>query len=311
MLSQDAYDGRVTGLSRFDRRDRGVLQVTGTDRVDWLQGLVTNDVRLVTPGHRLYAAWLTPQGRMITDLWLVGGDTVLFLDVPAALAPALATRLDGLVFSEDVQVTDVSATMPVSEFIGATDAHGVSASGVAVSSDVYGRPSVVVYGPWRLVADEQQLPQLREAEPSRLEALDVLRIEAGVPAFGSDMDTDTIPLEAGLESRAISFTKGCYVGQELIVRVTQRGGGRVVRHLAGLQLDRPLSPDTPLPRDVQVAGRSVGRLTSAAWSTRLGHAVALATLHRDHLTPGHQVEVADASGPVMARLVALPMTEAS
>ncbi|MBM3780093.1 MAG: folate-binding protein YgfZ [Acidobacteria bacterium] len=308
MWSQDAYDGRVTGLNRFDRRDRGVLQVTGTDRVDWLQGLVTNDVRLVTPGHRVYAAWLTPQGRMITDLWLVGTDAALLLDVPAPLASSLAARLDGLVFSENVQVTDVSATMPVSEFIGATDAHGVSVSGVAVRSDVYGRPSVVVYGPWRPVADEQQLPQLREAEPSGLEALDVLRIESGVPAFGRDMDTDTIPLEAGLESRAISFTKGCYVGQELIVRVTQRGGGRVVRHLVGLQSDRPLSPDLPLPRDVQVAGRSVGRLTSTAVSSRLGCAVALATLHRDHLTPGHQVEVADTAGPITARVVTLPMT---
>ena len=308
MSSQDAYETGVTGPLRVDRHDRGVLRVTGADRVDWLQGLVTNDVRLVTPGHRVYAAWLTPQGRMITDLWLVGTDTALLLDVPAPLASSLAARLDGLVFSEDVQVTDVSATMPVSEFIGVTEARGVSASGITVSSDLYGRPSVVVYGPWISVTDEQQLPRLHEARPVGLEALDVLRIEAGVPAFGIDIDTDTIPLEAGLESRAISFTKGCYVGQELIVRVTQRGGGRVVRHLAGLQLERPLSADTPLPRDVQVAGRSVGRLTSTALSSRLGHAVALATLHRDHLTPGHQVEVADTAGPIAARVVTLPMT---
>lgn len=310
MSSQDAYDALYRGVVRIDRHDRGVLRVTGADRVDWLQGLVTNDVRLAVPGVRLYAAWLTPQGRMITDLWLVATEAALLLDVPAGLAPALAARLDALVFSEDVTVTNVSDTVPVTEFIGADEARGVSASGVSVGSAVYGRPSVVVYGPWLAVVDEQQLHRLHEARPSGHEVLDVLRIEAGVPAFGIDIDTETIPLEAGLESRAISFTKGCYVGQELIVRVTQRGGGRVVRHLAGLQLDRPLSPGMPLPRDVQVGGRSIGRLTSLAWSPRLGHIVALATLHRDHLTTGHEVEVSDESGPVRARVVALPMTEA-
>ena len=311
MSSQDAYASVYTGVLRIGRSDRGVLRVTGADRFEWLQGLVTNDVRLVTPGHRVYAAWLTPQGRMITDLWLVGAEAAVLLDVPAALAPSLAARLDGLVFSEDVQVTDVTAEVPVTECLGAGGACGLSASGVTVDSLVYGRPSIVAYGPWETVADEQHLPVLCEAMPAGLDVLEVLRIEAGIPAFGLDIDTDTIPLEAGLESRAISFTKGCYVGQELIVRVTQRGGGRVVRHLAGLALDRPLSPGTALPREVQAGGRTVGRLTSTAWSPRLGHAVALAMLHRDHLTPGHQVEVSDPAGPVTARVVALPMSVAS
>lgn len=309
MSSQDAYDALYTGVMRVDRRDRGVLRVTGADRIDWLQGLVTNDVRLVMPGTRLYAAWLTPQGRMISDLWLVGTATALLLDVPAALGPALAARLDALVFSEDVTVTDVSDIVPVTEFIGVDEARGESPSGVAVVSAVYGRPSVVIYGPWPSVVDEQHLTALHEAPAGGHEVLDVLRIEAGVPAFGIDMDTDTIPLEAGLESRAISFTKGCYVGQELIVRVMQRGGGRVVRHLVGMQLARPVSAGAPLPRDVQVSGRSVGRLTSMAWSPRLGHIIALATLHRDHLTTGHEVEVSDPSGPIQAWVVALPMTE--
>jgi folate-binding protein YgfZ len=107
------------------------------------------------------------------------------------------------------------------------------------------------------------------------------------------MDTDTIPLEAGIEARAISFTKGCYVGQEVIVRVVHRGGGRVARRLVGLQLDgdAPPAPNAGLRHD----GRDVGRVTSAAWSPRAGAAVALGYVRREFVEPGTRLAV-DCSG---------------
>jgi folate-binding protein YgfZ len=121
------------------------------------------------------------------------------------------------------------------------------------------------------------------------ETADVIRVEAGIPKFGQDMDQDTIPLEAGIEGRAISFSKGCYVGQEVIVRVVQRGHGRVARKLAGLAVD---GEDVPAAgAAVAGDGRQVGRVTSSALSPAVGRPIALAYLHRDVLEAGTVLSV--------------------
>ena len=106
---------------------------------------------------------------------------------------------------------------------------------------------------------------------------EAIRIEAGVPAFHRDMDEETIPLEAGIESRAISFTKGCYVGQEVIVRVLHRGHGRVARKLVGLRVesDRVPAVGTTVQAGGDDAGREVGRVTSSTWSPALNQPIAL------------------------------------
>ena len=175
---------------------------------------------------------------------------MLLLDVPAALAGSLAARLDALIFAEDVQIDDASASMAVLQLFtaaegaaadGATDGTdaqmgGVARAAIEIPDPTFGVPSRVAYVPsttWNALF--QPCPH-RHMEVG-LDALEVLRVEAGVPRFLVDMTEDTIPLEAGLEDRAISFTKGCYVGQEIIVRVTTRGGGRVARKLVGLRVE--------------------------------------------------------------------------
>ena len=116
---------------------------------------------------------------------------------------------------------------------------------------------------------------------------DAIRLEAGVPVFRRDMDEDTIPLEAGIESRAISFSKGCYVGQEVIIRVLHRGHGRVARKLVGVVFD---GEQAPAGGSVVRAGdREVGRVTSSAMSPALNRPIALAYLHRDFVAPGTAV----------------------
>jgi len=125
-----------------------------------------------------------------------------------------------------------------------------------------------------------------------------VRIEAGVPVFHRDMDEDTIPLEAGIEGRAISLTKGCYVGQEVIIRVLHRGHGRVARKLVGL-----VFPDGAAPgrgATVQSESRDVGKVTSAVWSPALQRPIALAYVHRDFITPGTNVVVDDHTAEVTA-----------
>src|SRR5207342_579014 len=109
--------------------------------------------------------------------------------------------------------------------------------------------------------------------------LDVLRIEAGVPKFHRDMDEDTIPLEAGIESRAISLTKGCYVGQEVIIRVLHRGHGRVARKLVGLVMEGTVVPAADAA--ISAEGRQTGHVTSAVWSPARQAPIALGYVHRD------------------------------
>jgi folate-binding protein YgfZ len=124
------------------------------------------------------------------------------------------------------------------------------------------------------------------------EVAEALRIEAGVPRFHRDMDEETIPLEAGIEARALSTTKGCYVGQEVIVRVLHRGHGRVARKLVGLVAVTSALPDRGSV--VLADGREVGRVTSSALSPAVGAPIAFAYVHRDYTSPGTNVAIAGA-----------------
>jgi hypothetical protein len=131
------------------------------------------------------------------------------------------------------------------------------------------------------------------AAPLSREARETLRVEAGRPEFHVDMTAETIPLEANLLDRAISTTKGCYVGQEVIIRVLHRGGGRVAKRLVQLQFDggeaRVPSAGTALSAD----GREMGRVTSAVWSPRAGAAIGLGYVHRDFVREGLELAMPD------------------
>ena len=315
MFSAQGYDALRHDLACVRRTDRGVLRLAGADRAIWLQGLVTNDVLSLAPGRRVYSAYLTPQGRMLTDLWVVATEEALLLDVPAPLAPSLAARLDGLIFAEDVQVADVTSMTPCVHLLGPATRGArlpipvLLGGGVLVPDHQYGIPGLVAYGPLEALLDENGLDdELGSALEVDLDTFETVRIEAGVPRFLVDMTEDTIPLEAGIEDRAISFTKGCYVGQEIIVRVTTRGGGRVARKLVGLRLDLPAAsiaaPGAKAP--IRSGGRAIGHITSATWSPTLSEHIALGYVHRDFVEPGTAVQVTTAEGPVPAVVAALP-----
>jgi folate-binding protein YgfZ len=267
MFSLDGYRALRTDGGVVRRTDRGVLTITGADRATWLQGLVTNDVASLAPGETRYAAYLTPQGRMITDLNVTARADRLLLDVPAPLAAPLRDRLDGLIFAEDAQVIDSSATLAVWTAIEPSDG---ALTDVIVE---VGQPPGVSY------------PEIT------LDTFEVVRIERGIPRFLADMDTETIPLEAGIEDRAISFTKGCYVGQEVIVRVTHRGGGRVAKKLVRWKAD-PSAAIVPLPgARIVFEQRDIGRVTSAAFSPAREAVVGLGYVHRDFVDPGTEVTI--------------------
>ena len=294
---------------------RGQIAVAGPDRAAFLHGLLTNDIASLTAGRGCYAAWLTPQGRMLCDLHVLESGDMMLLDVPASDVDAIAARLEQFHFSEDVQIAPLTSLRAI--WIHGPAAPRMLASVtprkaapytdnfdawlqyqnarlefgggpvVVARIDQLAVPGFVVY------ADAQHEDEVSgalsaagalHATPASLEAA---RIEAAYPIFGVDMTADTIPLEAGIEDRAISLTKGCYVGQEVIIRVLHRGHGRVARRLVRLQLEG----DSPLPGARAFSGdRDVGFITSAAKSPRLG-TLALGYLHRDFVEPGIAVDV--------------------
>lgn len=311
MFTSESYQALRHRAAVVRRTDLGLLSVTGSERLGWLQGLLTNDVLGLPVGGHCEAAYLTPQGRMVTDMRVVHLAAETLLEVPASLAASLAARLDALIFAEDVQIADASARLGVVDVHGPLS--GASAAALTtlpglvhaqLSDAVYGVAGVTFYVPAPLV--ESACARLIDAgaQTASLDTLEVLRVESGRPKFLADMDEHTIPLEAGLERRAISFTKGCYVGQEVIVRVTTRGQGRVARKLVGLVLDEGA---TAAPEARLLAGdREIGRLTSVVSSPALGRVIALGYVHRDFAEPGSPLRVATATGEVPAVVSSLP-----
>jgi folate-binding protein YgfZ len=264
MFSLDGYQAVQKQGGVVRRTDRRVLAVSGGDRASWLQGLVSNDVASLSEGESRYAAYLTPQGRMITDMHVVAQGDRLLLDVPAPLASALREKFDALIFAEDTQVTDESGRILVWTVITDTLTDVVSES---------------------LPAEYKSLPEID------LDTFEVIRIERGIPKFLADMSEDTIPLEAGIEDRAISFTKGCYVGQEVIVRVTTRGRGKVARKLVRWHADDSASV-VPMPESrIFSSDKDIGRVTSSAFSPLLNKVVGLGYVHRGFFEPGTNVTV--------------------
>ena len=317
MYSTEGYRALRDSSAVVRRGDRGVLAVTGPDRLVWLQGLVTNDVAALSPGDSRYAAYLTPQGRMITDLRVVNLADRALLEVPGSLAEGLRAKLEALLFAEDAEVHDMSGRMSVLDLHG-PDAPGVLARARAaltstspiepIRDDVYRVPGLTFFvPPGDADAVVRALTEAGAVETT-LETLDVLRVEAGRPAFLVDMDEHTIPLEAGIEDRGLSFTKGCYVGQEVIVRVMHRGHGRVAKKLVGLLFEKNA---TPHAGDLVGSDkREIGRLTSVVWSPTLERPIALGYVHRDFVEEGTAVQVMAADGALPATVSDLPFVTA-
>jgi tRNA-modifying protein YgfZ len=332
MTLEDGYRTIREGAALVTDAPRARIALSGKDRASYLHGLLTNDIVALQPGSGCYAAWLTPQGRMLTDLHVLEAGDMILLDVPAATREVVLQRLDQFLFSEDVQLGDVTDALRGVSVHGPRAAavlesvieglNGESSSAwppyrnmraqfagspvVVVRIDQLGVPGFTVYVD--AARHAELAAALAQAGAARVDsgAVEAARVEAGYPVFGIDMDEDIIPLEAGIEPRAISFTKGCYVGQEVIIRVLHRGGGRVARRLVGLRLQ----DEAPPPRGARIhaGARDIGFVTSAAQSPRAG-TIALGYVHRDFVTPGTKVEVENGDGRTEATVSALPFDQ--
>ena len=309
-----------------------LVAVAGPDRATYLQGLLTNDIQALAEGSGCYAAWLTPQGRMLTDMHVLQSAGMILLDVPVEQLDSILARLDQFLFSEDVRIESLAEAMtgvwvhgPRAAAVVEQVVHGVNglddwsdykhATGtfdgdpVSVARiDQIGVPGYCVFLARAIEPRFIASAVSAGAKVVSPDALQAARIAAGYPVFGVDMTAETIPLEAGIEDRAISFTKGCFVGQEVVIRVMHRGGGRVAKKLVGFRLAPDQNADQnvghPFKGAKVFAGdREIGFVTSAAASPTLGP-IALGYVHRDFTAAGTGVQVDGHP----ATVVGLPIT---
>lgn len=309
------------GAAVFPAGYRRHIVAVGDDRVSFLHGMLTNDIQGLTAGSGCHAALLDERARVITDLRVYAADTQLSLDVLAWRADVLRERLDRFIIADDVELRETDELQPLVQVQGplaaavAREALGADvlpaarfghqrltfnglAVGVARVSEIDDQ-GMSVWGP--VAARVALLDACVEAGAVRagMLTLDVLRIEAGIPWPGIDTDDSTLIMEMDLAS-AISSSKGCYLGQEVVERVRARG--HVNRHLCGLVLE---GGDVPARATPLLAGeREVGHVTSAAHSPLVGGVIALGIIHRKHATPGTQVRVGAERTP--ATVAALP-----
>ncbi|MGC1166819.1 MAG: folate-binding protein [Solirubrobacterales bacterium] len=292
-----------------DRSERGVLLVSGSDGAEYLQGQLTNDVEALEVGDGQYAALLDRKGHMQADMRVLrpGAEEIL-VDTEAVALPATRRHLEMYSIGRDVTVSDVSAERAILSLIGprsveiagtaalpenacdATTVAGVECLAVGTASGI------------DLIVATAEAGRLRDALLAAgavtvsPEAAEILRVESGIPRFGAEMGTATMPAEAGIVEQAVSFTKGCYIGQETVARLHYKG--RPNRHLRGLRLSAPAEPGAAL----RLGEKEVGQLGGSVVSPALGP-IGLAILRRE-AEPGAELAVGEDG--VTAQVVDLP-----
>ena len=307
-----AYRTVTEGCGLLDRSERGKLALTGPEAKSFLQGQVSNDVERLVEGQGCYAAFLTPKGKMLGDLRILDAGDELLLDTERVALQELFNMIRRYSVGYQVQLHKRTLECCLWSLIGpASDqlipgvpkrehAHMlVELDGVparAIRTDV----GLDLLAPGSCSEALGAELERRGAVPIPEAVAECVRIERGRPRYGIDLDDSVIPQEAGLNERAVSFTKGCYVGQETVARLYYRG--KPNRQLRGLRL----SGSAPAGDELRVGDRTVGVLTSVAESPRLG-SIALALMRRE-APLGATVEVGQ--GDVHAEVVELPFAAA-
>ncbi len=259
---------------------RTLLKFSGEDRIRFLNGQVTQDLKKLQLGQATRAAVITAKGRLEADCRIGATADALWIETDAPLREYLRTRLEKFIVADDVTAEDVSDNYRLAHLPSlSTPPSDAPKDSLSFSSTRFREPGLDLWIPSSSAWNPPSSP-LPQWEP--------LRIARGLPLWGTDMDANTLPPEAGFESDAISSTKGCYIGQEVISRL--RSVGHVNRHLCilGSRLFPPNCPSASLPTSCNSEdGKVVGSLTSLTLLD--GQALALAMIQRSHADPGNSV----------------------
>ena len=325
-----AYVAAREAVALADMTAHGWLRLTGRDRLDFLQRLSTNDFRGLEAGQGLPTVVTNPTGRVIAFLTAYASAGPLFVRTAPEQATAVTKYFNSMIFWQDqVEIADISTTVSQMGVLGPasrTQLERLTGTGLAVlapyawiDTTIAGVPVVLQHGgplemqDWIVVVERAAAETVRETLAEIAPALDsetlhVLRTEAGIPAWGYELSDQVTPLEAGL-SDAISSTKGCYTGQEVIAR--QTNFDKVTRRLAGLilPLDEANQAWSGLP--VKTGAGRPGFIGSVAMSPILGKVIALAIVPRDGLHPGSTVKVNKDGDEIAAEVSGLPFVARS
>jgi folate-binding protein YgfZ len=328
------YDAARHAVALFDRSALGKVSVTGRDRLAFLQGMLTNDVKALAPGQGAPAAFLDAHGKVMALLVVyVAADRAL-IELPPQMTAKTLETLDHFLISEKAEFEPVDDAFAILSLQGPR-ARGLLEGLVGVALDLapYAHAEVTMGGAPVRVINRAEGPApgfhcwvpAEHAESLRgavlaagavsagADTLEILRVEAGQPWYPQDVDASVILPETRLES-LVSYTKGCYIGQETVARVKYRG--HVNRALSGLVIEGERVPEPGsrvVAEDTRAGGQGgdIGRVTSAVRSIALGRPIALGYVRREHLEPGTAVTVVDGAGAQPARVSALPfLTEA-
>jgi aminomethyltransferase len=302
---------------------RTFIRVTGTERTRFLNGMLSNDIARLREGEGCYACLLNPQGKILADLNVAALSDCHLLEIDARWKERALDHLNKYVIADDVAFQELPDDILLAvQGPGAPSLLQRLVPGIVPPAAAHQSTQVTVAShPCRLTRDSLsgeegytlalsatgagalwQALHGAGAIPVGLVALNTLRLEAGIPWFGVDFDEGNFPQEAGIEDRAVSFTKGCYIGQEFVIRIAHRG--HVNRRIAGLTVERE---PIPQPRDrILHEDKEVGRITSAGLSPTLGRIIALGMLRREWQEPGTAVQVESPDGSVPARVTPLP-----
>ncbi len=293
----------------LDRSDRGKVLVSGSDAAEYLQGQLTNDVEALAEGEGCYSALLDRKGHLQSDMRVLHLSSGIWLDLEAAPTPTVLSHLRTYSIGREVEIADVSDEWAILSLIGPRAAELTNFEGLGPEHaqrsrswegiDVIGVAAALGID---LIAAADDAGRLRElalaagAVEVGEDAAEIVRIESGIPRFGAEMNAETMPAEAGIVDSAVSFTKGCYIGQEPVARLHYKG--RPNRHLRGLELSAPAEPGAEL----RLGERAVGRIGSSGVSPARG-SIALAIVRRE-AELGAELAVGEAG--VTARVVDLP-----
>jgi folate-binding protein YgfZ len=294
----------------LDRSDRGKLLVGGPDAAEYLQGQLTSDVEALGPGEGQYAVLLDRKGHMQADMRVLrpGEGPEIWIDTEPEAIEATRGHLQMYKIGRQVEVTDAGSERAIISLLGPRSVElsgGPALPENACDELAVAGVATIAVGTAAgvdLILDAAETERVRgalldagavEVSPA---AAEILRLESGTPRFGAEMGTETMPAEAGIVERAVSFTKGCYIGQETVARLHYKG--KPNRHLRGLRLSAPAEPGAAL----RLGEKEVGRLGGSAVSPALGP-IGLAILRRE-AEPGGELAVGEDG--VTAEVVALP-----
>ncbi|MGI8835366.1 MAG: aminomethyltransferase family protein [Pyrinomonadaceae bacterium] len=340
-VAQEYAAVREAGAGVIDLSSRGRLLVSGTEAIPFLNGLITNDMKTLAENSWMPAAFPNVQGRLMASVRVIRlqdegtskqTSPTFLIDTEAATHERVLRTIERFTLAGDFRVKDMTSESAMLSVQGSKAANVVS-SLLNEAAD-FSAPHAVWQISWQEGGTTAELTvihashtqedgfdligyndhanrlwdalQQAGARPVAYDALEILRIEAGVPRYGIDMDDANIVTETNLDD-AVSYTKGCYIGQEIIARIKYRG--HVAKKLSGLMFDGSVDVNAgAIVNSVDV--KEIGRVTSMAYSPKLNRTIALAYLKYDYLTPGTTVKVVTGEGDISGEVAGLPFVPA-